>query len=474
MLTQSAELSSPVILQMTLLLSLILSVLGVRGGPAEGENRVPRGSKRGESQKITFGSCNKPWKPQPLWEKILAEESQAFMWTGDAVYTNGSDIEDLEKAITQQLNHPDYQTLIKSGIEIIGAVDDHDYGVNDAGKDVEKRSERIKAYGEFLHRSNLKSRKDAVDYIKQDGLYSTYTLKENNGERTAKVIMLDSRTQREPYMWHLPSFIMNHRIPVIFRFFGPINTILRLLSSSVQALYQDLTGNDVAGEMLGESQWGWLEDNLRDSDASFHVIISGVQVWTSNPLVESWGHFPRSRKRLAALLEKYKPKGVIFISGDVHFAELISGVTLNETVELTCSGLTHYFFQQYLVGPLGEYVISHYRTHRAKEEDVYTGGINYGLLSFNWNGEDAICGSEPVLNSYVKDHLGNAVLSTQTCAQPSAQDWLSLHNQRRLSIDPISVAIFGVCALLLMTISAIAYYLCCCRRTERKFKEKEN
>ncbi|CAN0414204.1 unnamed protein product, partial [Laminaria digitata] len=49
------------------------------------------------------------------------------------------------------------------------------------------------------------------------------------------------------------------------------------------------------------------------------------QVLTSNPLVESWGHFPRSRKRLLDLLQRTDPAGLVILSGDVHHAELASG-----------------------------------------------------------------------------------------------------------------------------------------------------
>lgn len=46
---------------------------------------------------------------------------------------------------------------------------------------------------------------------------------------------------------------------------------------------------------------------------------------TSNPLVESWGHFPRSRTRLLDLLHRTNPAGLVMLSGDVHHAELASG-----------------------------------------------------------------------------------------------------------------------------------------------------
>jgi hypothetical protein len=38
--------------------------------------------------------------------------------------------------------------------------------------------------------------------------------------------------------------------------------------------------------------------------------------------VESWGHFPRSKSRLVTLLSRLQPRGLAFISGDVHHGEM--------------------------------------------------------------------------------------------------------------------------------------------------------
>lgn len=46
---------------------------------------------------------------------------------------------------------------------------------------------------------------------------------------------------------------------------------------------------------------------------------------TSSPLVESWGHFPASRRRLLALLRAVHPPTALILSGDVHYAELLGG-----------------------------------------------------------------------------------------------------------------------------------------------------
>ncbi len=89
--------------------------------------------------------------------------------------------------------------------------------------------------------------------------------------------------------------------------------------------------------MLGETQWQWLEDQLGHSPADLNIVVSSIQVLTTNPLVESWGHFPHAKARLLDLLVRTRPKHLLLLSGDVHFAELLG----NPPIELTSSGMTH-------------------------------------------------------------------------------------------------------------------------------------
>jgi hypothetical protein len=74
-------------------------------------------------------------------------------------------------------------------------------------------------------------------------------------------------------------------------------------------------------DVLGEEQWRWLESVL---DGTAHesegggfnrpdltVVVSSVQVTTSNPLVESWGHFPKARSRCALRDPPLLPTGAV-------------------------------------------------------------------------------------------------------------------------------------------------------------------
>ena len=40
-----------------------------------------------------------------------------------------------------------------------------------------------------------------------------------------------------------------------------------------------------------------------DSDVDYHVIVSSIQVFTTNPVVESWGHFPYAKQRLVSFID---------------------------------------------------------------------------------------------------------------------------------------------------------------------------
>ena len=56
-------------------------------------------------------------------------------------------------------------------------------------------------------------------------------------------------------------------------------------------------GADHDGDVLGKEQWAWLRRELTNSTAAAHLIVSSIQVLTTSPVVESWGHYPRSRRR---------------------------------------------------------------------------------------------------------------------------------------------------------------------------------
>ncbi|KAK6793166.1 hypothetical protein RDI58_012247 [Solanum bulbocastanum] len=78
---------------------------------------------------IAFGSCANQSAPQPVWDAIIHFDPQVFIWMGDNIY---GDIRHPFKLFSKE-------RTIGTWKNVIGTWDDHDYGLNDAGKDFNQR-----------------------------------------------------------------------------------------------------------------------------------------------------------------------------------------------------------------------------------------------------------------------------------------------------------------------------------------------
>ncbi|WP_461114586.1 alkaline phosphatase D family protein [Spirosoma jeollabukense] len=279
---------------------------------------------------IAFGSCSRQSLPQPLWDDIVAQKPDVWIWLGDNIYGDSESMDTLRAKYAIQKSNPVYQQLRQS-TPIIGIWDDHDYGVNDGGKEYPKRKESQQVMLDFLDvpaDSPLRT---------QEGAYSMHAYGPK-GQRV-KVILLDARYFRD-------------------------------------RLKKDGKANvpDPTGDMLGEAQWKWLEKELTNSDADIHIIGSGVQVLPEEHVYEKWANFPTARKRLLDLLGKTKPKGALLISGDRHMAEVskvnVPGLPY-DLFDITSSGLTH------VSAP-------HEEANRHRVGEIVS-KLNYSVITINWN-----------------------------------------------------------------------------------------
>ncbi|KEP61165.1 UNVERIFIED_CONTAM: phosphodiesterase/alkaline phosphatase D family protein [Hammondia hammondi] len=189
-----------------------------------------------------------------------------------------------------------------------------------------------------------------------------------------KLILLDTRHERDDHFIPSAGMLAN-------------SSWLALIAASTRMFCHLFSlGGNYEGDLLGEEQWKWLEAQLTNSTASVHLIVSSIQVSTTLPLVESWGHFPRAKQRLVDLLENTKPAGVLFLSGDVHFGE-ISGSERN-VLEVTSSGMTHTagdsFWKRLLLEKL---ILPFYSNHRRQPSDVYV-HRNFGVLDVRYLNAD--------------------------------------------------------------------------------------
>ena len=208
---------------------------------------------------IGFGSCNRQNFKQDFWGKIQRHNLSTWIWTGDAFYSKNKSLAGQSEAILNLTSNESYQLFAKS-LNVFGVWDDHDFGINDGGKYVPNYSIRRRNYINFLNSTAI---------INEDsrGLYTSKIVELNASEskHNVKIILLDTRSFRED-----PFF------PAIGTLDFPFSALAGAAARALAPLLR--LGLNHSGDMLGEEQWHWLANELHDSKAHFHVIISSIQV----------------------------------------------------------------------------------------------------------------------------------------------------------------------------------------------------
>ncbi|THH36454.1 DUF1499 domain-containing protein [Neolewinella litorea] len=247
---------------------------------------------------IAFGSCNRENRPQGYWNTIASHRPDAWLWLGDNVYADTGDRDAMAAAYATQRQAVAYDSFVKTTPVIYGTWDDHDYGSNDAGREWQGRDMAKELMLDFLDVP------DTAEVRQRAGVYQSYRIGE------VKVILLDTRYFRDA------------------------------LAPPVRP--GDRYGPNPKGDILGEAQWNWLRQELTNSDAAAHVIVSSIQVLPTDHGYEKWDLFPAARARLLALLKELRPALPLLLSGDRHLAEIMVDSLDNYPVyEITSSGLTH-------------------------------------------------------------------------------------------------------------------------------------
>lgn len=84
------------------------------------------------------------------------------------------------------------------------------------------------------------------------------------------------------------------------------------------------TAADSAGRrMLGPDQLRWLKDALLASEAPFKIVAIGSQVLNRRARVDTLRLYPAEYRGLIDFLVANRVRGVVFVTGDKHHAELI-------------------------------------------------------------------------------------------------------------------------------------------------------
>nr|WP_254448622.1 alkaline phosphatase D family protein [Spirosoma rhododendri] len=149
---------------------LVVALLspGCRSNRPTPVKRAQVASSRKAIQTIAFGSCSRQSLPQPLWDDIVAAKPDLWIWLGDNIYGDSESMDTLRAKYALQKSNPIYQQLRQS-TPILGVWDDHDYGVNDGGKEYPRRRESQQVMLDFLDVPANDPRRT------QEGAYSAQT-----------------------------------------------------------------------------------------------------------------------------------------------------------------------------------------------------------------------------------------------------------------------------------------------------------
>jgi alkaline phosphatase D len=107
---------------------------------------------------VGFGSCNRQNLDQCFWKELQSRHDlDMWLWAGDAYYAKNNSISGMTSAAHNLTTNTYYREFLAGKVTIAGVWDDHDYGINDAGKYATQKSDRKEQYLNF---NNFSSRKD--------------------------------------------------------------------------------------------------------------------------------------------------------------------------------------------------------------------------------------------------------------------------------------------------------------------------
>ena len=219
-----------------------------------------------------IGSCAFPYpfafwsglKKEKIFKNMTNESSDLMVWMGDNTYYLFGEWKSKGKMINKQLfmrNKKCINELLKSSRQL-AIWDDHDYGPNNSDGKFEYKTSSLEVFNMFW--PNKLRKPEATK-----GVFFSY----------------------------------NH---------GPIEFLL------LDARYHTTDSS-----ILGWEQTQWLYHKLKTSNSKLKFIVSPTQVLPDNPEGEDFGDYGSCRDELLRFIDSNDIKGVVFLSGDRHYGELM-------------------------------------------------------------------------------------------------------------------------------------------------------
>lgn len=233
---------------------------------------------------LALGSCFFLADPDPVWggqnygggfaifDAIAAVKPDAMLWLGDNLYLQQPDFLDpssMARRYQRQRTFGPLQNLLTATAHV-AIWDDHDYGPNNADASYVMKGATRALFERYWPNPSfglpdVPGTFGAIRYGDVD------------------VFLLDNRWYRSP-----------NRAPD-----GPEKT------------------------MYGSAQLAWLRNALTYSQAPVKLVAGGGQFLNRANRFEGWNHFAHEQKAFLEFLHERRIEGVVFLSGDRHFGELL-------------------------------------------------------------------------------------------------------------------------------------------------------
>ncbi len=291
--------------------------------------------------KIAFGSCSSQNHPLPIFDVVVKHEPNLFVFLGDNIYADSWSMSTIKRKYQQLADKPTFKNL-KAHVPLIATWDDHDFGQNDGGKQYPFKKQTKKIFLNFFNEP------DSSERWKHDGIYTSY-MYEFNGKKL-QIILLDNRTFRDNLKTYKGEKKNDKRY-------------------TYKLDYSPHT--DTNKTMLGKVQWEWLEKELL-KPADIRLIGTGSQFGIEFNGYEAWANFPHEQKKMIDLIKKTRANGVLFLTGDVHYAEISRLIypDLYPIYDVTASGLSSKW---------------DFATPNKNRVDGPVMENHFGMISINWD-----------------------------------------------------------------------------------------
>lgn len=201
------------------------------------------------------------------WRWLMEARPDFQLLIGDNVYANSTDYNHLwDSYALERANNEPFAAAVKT-IPTYAMWDDHDYGPNDSDGTAKGKENSLPAFIETWANPPRAGGEG-------EGVYTRFSWGD------VDVFLLDGRYHRSP----------------------------------------DDDPDDANKTMLGKKQFKWLVEGLRDSRATFKLLVNGSS-WNAS-VKDGWRIYSKSRRDLFSAIVKHKVEGVVLVSGDIHRCEL--------------------------------------------------------------------------------------------------------------------------------------------------------